>query len=182
MVRRGRVKREQRAVTAEASAPDRERRSAGRGEAGHLRCEQSRETRGAWRKRASRSPRNGERWRCAETSWARIAREWSRRLPGKCHQRFRFWRSTQPPEIAMRREMFRGASGDFFEWQANHALRGNIVPGAAKIGAKGHFQSGDGEFIHAQGAEQRVAAHLGDQILFPGDDARLRPAQQVYLR
>ena len=41
------------------------------------------------------------------------------------------------------------------------------------------FERGDGEFVHAQRAEERIAANaFDDDFFFSGDDSRLRAAQQ----
>ena len=46
-----------------------------------------------------------------------------------------------------------GALRDFFDGEANHSLRGNLVPGRAQVGTKSRFHRGDGELVHSQGAE-----------------------------
>ena len=71
-----------------------------------------------------------------------------------------------------------GAPVDFIGGHADDAQRGNFVVGAAAVGAQRYFERGDGEFVHAQGAEERIAADALDELALAGNDAGLRAAEQ----
>jgi hypothetical protein len=58
-------------------------------------------------------------------------------------------------------------------------LRGNFFPGGPEVSAQGGFHGGDGELVDAEGAEERMTANFGDEILFAGDDADLRAAEKL---
>ena len=70
------------------------------------------------------------------------------------------------------------ALGDFVRRRANHAQCGNFVERAAKVCVERDFESGDRELVHAQRAEERIAADAFDEFAFAGDDAGLRAAEQ----
>ena len=74
-------------------------------------------------------------------------------------------------------ESFR-AMGDFVRRRANHAECGNFVERAAEVCVERDFESGDRELIHAQGAEERIAADAFDEFAFAGDDAGLWAAEK----
>ncbi len=71
-----------------------------------------------------------------------------------------------------------GAAFDVRSCRANHAQRGDFVVRGAEIGAERGFERGDGEFVHAKRAEERVAADFCDEIFFAGDDAGLWAAKK----
>ncbi len=68
--------------------------------------------------------------------------------------------------------------GDFVRARANHAKSRNFVERAAKICVERDFECGDGELIHAQSAEERIAADAFDEFALAGDDAGLRAAEK----
>ena len=169
---------------AAARAPARERRCADRAAGDRPRCARSREF--PWTLVASAlrvAPRNDECWRCEAISWAS---DCAGVEPPPTSERPSAISISASEAATCGWERIVRISGCAWQisssGQADHALRGNIVPGAAKIGAQRDFQRRDGQFVHAQGAEQRMPPHLRDEFLFPGDDAGLRPAQQVCRR
>src|SRR5260370_35879141 len=66
----------------------------------------------------------------------------------------------------------------FLRSRPDHSNGRDFVPGCEKISPESGFESGDSKLVHAQCAKQWIASDAGDQIFFPGDDARLRPAQK----
>jgi hypothetical protein len=52
-------------------------------------------------------------------------------------------------------------------------------PFRTPVKPEGRFQGGQGHLVHPQGAFERVALDLGDQVLAADQDAGLRPAQEL---
>ncbi len=71
----------------------------------------------------------------------------------------------------------RAARGLGFRY-LHHSQRRHCVVVALHIGDERGFEHGISQFVHPQGAEQGIAAHLLDQILAPADQACLWAAEQ----
>src|SRR6201993_914159 len=72
-----------------------------------------------------------------------------------------------------------GSLADVVFRQAHHLQRWNSVMVMLHVGEKSCLQGGVGQLVDAQGAEQRVGAHAGDQISATTDQPGLWPAQQL---
>src|SRR5262249_12892816 len=71
---------------------------------------------------------------------------------------FRIGRLRRAERVAETCGELSGARGEFAGREANHAQSGNFIEGAAEVGVESGFERGDGEFVHAQGTEERIAA------------------------
>src|SRR5713101_5684947 len=62
---------------------------------------------------------------------------------------------------------------------ANHAQRGNFMPGRAQVRAERGFKRGRCQLVHAQRAEEGMTPNARDQLFRSSDDSRLRASQEL---